>query len=252
MKISAKDKEKKTISAIIPIYNEEKTLGTIVERLIQNPLINEVICVNDGSTDQSITILEKFDGKVKVIDLGKNYGKGYALAKGVDKASSDIVAFFDADLINLKNSHIVDLLKPVLKSNKYKAVLGYPTGPSRISRYICKVFKDITGERAYYRKDLIPHLKEITKTRFGVEIYLNGLFKPSQIKKLPLETLYHLYKQEKHGGKKAVQETMKEIFEIVQEVGKREGLLPRNSNVSYYLKKIIPMKEIKKLLKNIV
>jgi len=52
-------KTQKTISAIVPVYNEDKTVAKVVETLLNNPLINEVICVNDGSTDKSLTILKK-------------------------------------------------------------------------------------------------------------------------------------------------------------------------------------------------
>lgn len=244
--------KRKTVSVIVPIFDEEKTIGEVASRLIAHPLIDEVICVNDGSTDRSLSILEKFGNKITVINLDKNHGKGYALARGIENAKGEIVAFFDADLINLQNIHIDSLIKFILNSKKTRAVLGYPTGKSTISNYLCMLFKDITGERVYYKNDLLPHLSRIAKTRFGVEIYLNNLFKQHEIKTIPLRNLYHLFKQEKYNRKRALQETMKEIFEVIQEIGRREGLLPRDTDIPSSFKKALSVKEIKKLLKSIV
>ena len=74
------------ISAIVPIFNEEKTVSNVVEVLLENPQIDEVICVNDGSTDQSLVVLKEFEKEIQLIDLKENHGKGYALAEGLKKA----------------------------------------------------------------------------------------------------------------------------------------------------------------------
>ena len=71
---------KKTVSAIVPVFNEEKTVKVVVETLLASKLISEVICVNDGSTDKGLEILKSFGRKIKLIDLKRNHGKGFALS----------------------------------------------------------------------------------------------------------------------------------------------------------------------------
>lgn len=51
------------VSAILPIFNEEKTLDPIVKILVNSDLVSEVICVNDGSTDDGLKILKSFNEK---------------------------------------------------------------------------------------------------------------------------------------------------------------------------------------------
>jgi len=210
---------KKTVSAIVPIYNEEKTLTKVVQTLLKSSLIDEVICVNDGSSDKSAQILQKFSGEIKLINLKKNHGKGYALACGIKKAKGKIVSFFDADLTTLSETHIKTLLRPVLE-NKFKGVVGYAKNGQLPS-----IFINLSGERAYYKNDLIPHLNQMSKTRFGVEIFLNDLFKKQKIKKVPLRNLQGLYKHQKRDNPIiAFKEYLNEAVEIAKEKAKRESL----------------------------
>jgi glycosyltransferase involved in cell wall biosynthesis len=208
------------ISAIVPVFNEEQTVALVIEALLHSNVIDEVICVNDGSTDHSLAILKKYQDQIKLINLKKNQGKGYALAEGIKSAKNEIVAFIDADLTNLADEHIKALVKPIL-TGKFKAVLGYPS-----KGWMPDPFSNLTGERVYYKKDLVPHLEKMAKTRFGVEIFLNNLFTEDKIKKLPLKHLRGLFKYEKHDSITGLKELLVEAAEIAQEIGKREGLLP--------------------------
>lgn len=90
-----------TLSVIIPVYNEEKTLDEIVQMVLDQESVTEVILVNDGSKDNSSTImndLAKSSDKVKIVDYKTNRGKGYALRQGFKIASCDYIIIQDADL----------------------------------------------------------------------------------------------------------------------------------------------------------
>lgn len=100
-------------TAIIAAYNEERTLAGVLNALIQSPLIDEVIVVSDGSTDETVAIARAFD--VKTIALKENRGKGYAMRVGVDYASHDILFFVDGDMYNVDQRHIEALVLPVLE-----------------------------------------------------------------------------------------------------------------------------------------
>lgn len=215
---------RKTVSAIVPAHNEQKTVRLVVETLLKSPTISEVVCINDGSIDKTQEILESFGDKIKLVFLKKNRGKGYAMAKGVETATGDIVAFFDGDLTNLSNDHIQTLVTPLLE-NTARVVLGQSTIGNKMTNYL---FWSITGQRAYYRADLLPHAAEIEKIGFGgVEIYMNSLFKKKDIKYVRLKNLDLLIKHQKHGVRKALHGYTIEGVEIAQEFAKQKGFMPR-------------------------
>lgn len=215
--------KRKSVSAVIPVFDEEKNIGEIVAFLLKNPLLDEIICVNDGSTDKSLKILLQFKEEIKIINLEKNHGKGFAVCEGIKKAKGEILLFLDADLINLKEKHIKDLLEPILNGAK-KAVLGYGT-PSKNHLFSSRAFvKSVTGQRAYYKKDILPHLSKMAKTRYGVEIYLNSLFKKKQTAMVPLIRLSHIWKHKKHSPQKAFKQYIQMGTEVASQLGKEKVL----------------------------
>jgi glycosyltransferase involved in cell wall biosynthesis len=102
------------VSVVIPAYNEEKTIGNIIEETIQVMdslgLPYEVIVVDDGSTDRTKEIASRY--KAAVLSNGRNQGKGYALRKGFQHAQGSIIVTIDADGSH-KPKEIRDLLVPL-------------------------------------------------------------------------------------------------------------------------------------------
>jgi len=93
------------ISLVIPVYNEEACLRTLLDRLyaLKSPAGDEYeyVFVDDGSRDQSLTILKEAASRnpaVKVLSLSRNFGHQVAITAGLDYASGDAVVIIDADL----------------------------------------------------------------------------------------------------------------------------------------------------------
>jgi len=94
-----------TLSVVVPAYNEQEVLPAFHDRLIKAleglPYSLEVVYVNDGSTDNTLQIMENLyskDGHVALVDLSRNFGKEIALSAGLHKATGDAVVVIDADL----------------------------------------------------------------------------------------------------------------------------------------------------------
>ena len=95
------------ISVIVPIYNERESIGPLCEELfgvlddMGEPF--EVICINDGSTDGSMDVLQqiaKVRNELRVVNFPRNYGQTAAMMAGIDYASGNIIVSIDADLQN--------------------------------------------------------------------------------------------------------------------------------------------------------
>lgn len=88
------------ISIIIPIYNVEKYLRECLYSVINQTVKDiEIICINDGSSDNSLNIIEEFaekDSRIKIINQD-NHGIGYARNKGIEVSSADYIYFLDSD-----------------------------------------------------------------------------------------------------------------------------------------------------------
>jgi glycosyltransferase involved in cell wall biosynthesis len=106
--------DKMKLSVIIPVYNEVKTIHEIIKRVQATGLVDEILAIDDGSTDGSRDILAELDhtDTVKVIYHEKNQGKGKAVRTGIENASGDLILIQDADL-EYDPREYASLLKPV-------------------------------------------------------------------------------------------------------------------------------------------
>jgi dolichol-phosphate mannosyltransferase len=179
------------LSVVIPCYNEEKTLERCIERVLEISdefLHLEIIIIDDGSTDGSLSIargLEQKDSRIIVIQQDHNQGKGAALRTGFRKATGDFIAIQDADL-EYNPIDLLRILEPLV-SNDADVVFGsrfLPHGPHRVlyfwhslgNRFLTLISNMFTNlnltdiEVCYkvFRREVLQRIN-IEENRFGFE-----------------------------------------------------------------------------------
>jgi len=121
---SLEQKDYKTLSVLVPVYNERSTIGEVIRRIrsVEVPLEVEIVVVNDGSSDGTDKVLATLeDSTVRVFNHAQNQGKGAALRTGLEAATGDLVIIQDADL-EYDHEGWIKLLDPIMK---HKAFVVY-------------------------------------------------------------------------------------------------------------------------------
>ena len=180
------------LSVVVPIYNEQATVGRIIDTLYSLPLPIEVIAVDDGSTDGTVAELTRLNRRypaLKVCIQEQNCGKGAALRKGFEQATGSYVMVQDADLEY--NPHdIPSLLEPLIhgaadvvygsrfldcrwQGSSYLHRLG-----NRVLTWCsnCMTGYSLTDMETCYkvvRRELLQQM-ELEQDRFGFEVELTA------------------------------------------------------------------------------
>lgn len=171
-------------SIIIPTYNEELKIKNTLDAIKNETLINEIIVVDDGSTDKTVEILKQYnDSKIKYFIMKKNGGKGKALEEGLKQISvnSKVVVFLDGDL-GSTSKEVIKIIKPVINGEtdvaiaKFKPAtkkggMGFVKRLAKNSVYELtgvKLDSTISGQRAF-KREVIEKLGKIPDG-YGVEV----------------------------------------------------------------------------------
>jgi glycosyltransferase involved in cell wall biosynthesis len=181
------------LSVIIPVYNEAKTLESVVERVRGTRLPLEIVLVDDGSTDGTRDLLESMqaDEDLQVLYHQRNQGKGAALKTGFEHASGDVIIIQDADLEYNPDEYRY-LLQPIIEDRAdvvygsrfkiseeadspfwHKAVNGFITWLcNRVTRLR---FTDVETCYKVFRRPLIQEIAAgLKENRFGIEIEMTA------------------------------------------------------------------------------
>lgn len=233
------------VTAIVPAYNEEATVGEVLQVILSSPLVDELICINDGSEDETLSEISKFASKIKIINLEQNRGKGFAMTQGINQAKGEVLLFLDSDFTNLNTKHIELILDPILKK-ECRVVMGMLE-----VKPIHKMFENLTGQRVYYKSDLLPHLEYISKSKYGVETYLNGAFNKKETKKVVITGLLSLPKYRKFDQNTALNTYLKESVDIVRVLLDKKYISMRSAKILKELENVTEIQSLKNKIKEI-
>lgn len=197
------------LSVVMPVYNEERSVATAIERVRRVALDMELICVEDGSTDGTLKVLERLrdDGLIdNLIVQPHNMGKGAAVRRGIQAATGDVVVIQDADL-EYDPQDLPKLLEPIA-SGHADAVFGsrFLGGPHRVLYFwhrlgnglltlISNMFTDLnlTDMETCYkmvRTDLMQSLP-LRTNRFGIEPEMTARLAQTRARIYEVPISYH-------------------------------------------------------------
>ncbi|AJF60134.1 MAG: glycosyltransferase family 2 protein [Candidatus Diapherotrites archaeon] len=206
------------VNIIVPVFNEEKTLGLVLTKLKQLDLRRlevkkEIVVVNDGSTDGSKKILSGIKG-IKLFNHSSNKGKGAAVKTGISSSNGEIIIIQDADL-ECNPKYIPFILEPIvkgkseivygsrfLKEGNKQVVLFHEFGNIFLSfatsfLYNSKITDMETGYKAFKRTALDGITLKARGFDFEPEITSKFLKKGLSIKEIPVVSSSRTYKEGK-------------------------------------------------------
>jgi glycosyltransferase involved in cell wall biosynthesis len=208
------------VAAIVPAYNEEKTIVNVLDALKQTSIVGQIIVVSDGSEDDTVHAVSNCYGYesdgVVIIELLQNRGKGGAVKAGLDRCTADIILVLDADLIGLTTDHIEALLEPVISGEALMSVGIFEKG--RVATDLAqKMAPFLSGQRAL-RRNLLESISDLDFSRFGLEMALHQYVEENELaaEVVQLPDLSHVMKEEKLGFSKGVAARAKMYWEIVK------------------------------------
>jgi glycosyltransferase involved in cell wall biosynthesis len=156
-------------SAVVPAHNERPTIEGVLRPLFDHPLIDEVIVVDDGSSDGTAECAR--GAGATVVSMPHNGGKASAMAFGVAAARNDVIFFSDADLTGLTPEKITRIVAPVT-CGEFDMFVGIRGRKTYWANRLLHFTPILGGERALTR-ELWNQVPTAYKKNFQIEIALN-------------------------------------------------------------------------------
>jgi len=203
---------KQRLVVIIPAYNEAKTVGHVVRVATSSVLVDEVVVVSDGSTDETSVVASQ--AGARVIALPQNLGKGGALVMGIKQTHSDIIVFLDADLLGFTTEHLEQLIAPVL-SGTHAMIVGMRDRGVFLTG-LAHHLPLISGERAMLR-EVAEGIPDRFYKGFMIEAAFNYYCRTRKMpyRAIDLHGLSIRHKYQKVGWPKAVVQYMRMSLQIL-------------------------------------
>jgi len=218
-------------SIIIPIFNEFKTLEQLLEELkVFHSEGNEIIIINDGSTDGTLDILENCN-YINLINLNKNSGKGFAFKEGLSASKNKKIVVYDGDL-ELRTEDISSLMQLNVKTGidsimgfRFKQYLPFKSS-SNWGNFIFTTFFNLLNNtchkdilccaKSFYKKD-IP-IDKIKSKYFDIDVELTSfLSKNNRGKKIKQVFLEYSRRSVLEGKKLKIKDGWKILKRIIFE-----------------------------------
>jgi len=204
------------VSVIVPAYNEAERIGAVLQALIAAERVDEIIVVDDGSTDGTAEVAKSFG--VKVLSLPQNMGKAAALDHGVKLARNDVFLFLDADLVGLRPEHVDRLIEAYAQKGLYMVIGVFKEG--RLNTDISQVIAPYLSGQRVLNRDVWERVRQKEKLEFGVEMALTKLSLKEgwEEERVELDGVTHVMKEQKRGFPQGLVDRLKMYGDILRSV----------------------------------
>ena len=158
------------ISAIIPAYNEEENIKTVIDICKENKNVTEIIVVNNLSTDRTEEIAKNEGAKVIFCD---KQGKGYAMEAGIEQAQNECIVFLDGDISDYSDDVIQTLTEPILERNVDFVKATFDREGGRVTELVAKPLLKL----------LFPDLQKYSQPLSGMVAGKKSVFQKIELEK---------------------------------------------------------------------
>lgn len=129
------------VTVIIPAHNEEKTIKKVIGLLKNNKLVDELIVIDNASTDRTADFAKKSGAKVLSCE---NKGKGYAMEMGIRQASNEVLLFLDGDITKYDRDIVKVLSEPIFEKDIDFVKSNFSREGGRVTELVAKPLLEIT------------------------------------------------------------------------------------------------------------
>lgn len=157
-------------TCIIPFYNEEYRVFQVLEVVTQIKNITQIICVDDGSEDDTADIIADYWPSVELIRLPYNQGKAAAIRRGLQIAKHENILLMDADLQDINKTEVERAIQAITLHNLDMLILRRINAPWFVKFDRGDIL--LSGERIVKKKDLLKVFKQEVN-RYQVELAIN-------------------------------------------------------------------------------
>lgn len=204
---------KKTVSCIIPFLNEQERIGKVVGEIVKVRNIDQIICVDGGSTDEGYKEVEGFYPRVELIRLPKNVGKSGTVEFALKKNKRDYTLLFDADLEKVDYHGIETVINKMTADEKIDMIIFNRKTPRLITK-LNRMELLFSGERILKTKDLI-NIFEARPSGFQLETAINTYMIKNEKSVFYYDSSnINLPKLRKFGNIKGLKEDIKMFWEV--------------------------------------
>lgn len=206
------------VAAVLPAYDEAENIGTVLDVLRQVGELSEIIVIDDGSKDGTAEVVRQkgqLDPRLRLLIHPVNSGKGEALFTGWSATEASTILMLDADLINLRPEHVMELMKPVMK-RQVDMTMGLFKGGRWFTDISHWLTPWLTGQRCF-RSELLRHVPRAAASGYGLETAITIAARQRGWRCLPvrLEGVSHNPSEVHRGLAKGVLTRLKMYHQIV-------------------------------------
>lgn len=204
---------RKGVTAIVAAFNEAPRIARVLEVLTSYEGFEEVIVVDDGSTDGTSGVVAQFP--VTYVRVEPNQGKGHAMDVGVGQAQTEVIFFADADIVGLTHEMITETLRLVLDGSCEMFIL-MRNRKIYYLRMLMHFIPLLGGERALTKR-LWDQLPDRYKVRFRIEAGLNffAVYHGRGLKYRVFHGISQTVKEEKFGAWQGMRRRLRMFGDII-------------------------------------